>query len=120
MFKPKRPNIRLIQSVDAPPTPKPIDIQIAENNGSTVAIEATEKRMQDAKKMATPSLIHIIEQKTWENGQLRQELAYQQRKHAACMYLVEEVKLIVETLQKAPMNFQLLSAGCEKELRQEI
>jgi hypothetical protein len=37
--------------------------------------------------MPTPSLSQIIEQRTWENGQLRQELAYQQRKHEASMLL---------------------------------
>jgi hypothetical protein len=69
--------------------------------------------MQAAKKMPTPSLSQLIEQRTWENGQLRQELAYQQRKHSASMYLLEEVRLVVASLQQALDNFQRLNAEPE-------
>jgi len=100
---------------DMPPVPTAIDLQIAEHQGSTIAIEATQERMQAAKLMPTPNLTQIIEYKTWENGQLRQELAYSQRKHGASMYLLEEVKLVVESLQQALVNFQRLHTEFDHE-----
>ena len=74
--------------------------------------------MQAAKKWPTPSLTQIIEQKTWENGQLRQELAYQQRKHGASMYLLGEVRLVVESLQHALHNFQKLNTESEDDVEE--
>jgi hypothetical protein len=60
--------------------------------------------------------ISIIEQQmAWENTQLSEELKYQRRKHGASMYLLEEVKLVVEALQQALVNFQKLNAEFEDE-----
>jgi hypothetical protein len=115
MLRHKRPKIRLIPNSDTPPLPTALDEEIARNQGSSVAIEATQERLQQAKKMPTPSLAQIIEQRTWENGQLRQELAYQQRKHGASMYLLEEVKLVIDSLQQALVNFQKLNMDFEDE-----
>ncbi|KAF2803675.1 uncharacterized protein BDZ99DRAFT_547025 [Mytilinidion resinicola] len=98
MLKNKRTKHRLLLSSDRPPALTAIDTEIDRNQGSSVAIEATQAKMQAAKKMPTPSLSQLIEQRTWENGQLRQELAYQQRKHSASMYLLEEVRLVVASL----------------------
>ena len=58
MIRHKRSQGRLLPSVNnAPPAPAAIDIEIADHNGSTVAIEATPDRVQAAKKMPTPSLL---------------------------------------------------------------
>lgn len=103
-------------NIDTPPALTAVDTEIACNHGSSVAVEATQGRMQAAKKMPTPNLSQIIEQKTWENGQLRQELAYQQRKHGASMYLLEEVRLVVETLQQTLLNFQKLNTEFEDDI----
>jgi len=116
MLKHKRTNIRLLPNPNLSPSLTAVDAEIARNQGSSVAIEATQENLQAAKKMPTPSLSQIIEQRTWENGQLRQELAYQQRKHGASMYLLEEVKLVVTTLQQALVNFQKLSTEFEDEV----
>ena len=62
------------------------------------------------------SLSFIMEQKTWENAQLRNELKYHQRKHGASMYLLQEVKLVVESLQKALVNFQKLNTEYDRML----
>ncbi|PSN58589.1 hypothetical protein BS50DRAFT_641642 [Corynespora cassiicola Philippines] len=114
MFRHRRPKPAPLPSLhDAPPTPTAVDVEIAAHQGSTVAMDATHERMQAAKRMPTPSLSQMIEQRTWENGQLRQELAYRQRKHGASLYLLEEVKLVVESLQQALVNFQKLNAQVE-------
>ncbi|GAB1319508.1 BZIP domain-containing protein [Madurella fahalii] len=105
----KRTHLKLLQSRDDPPEPTPVDTEIARHQGSSVAIEATPERLQASKNLPTPSLSQIIEQRTWENGRLRQELAYQQRRNGASMYLLEEVKNAVDSLQQALVNFQKLS-----------
>ena len=110
------PEGQKVQSPDGPPAPTAVDAEIARNQGSSVAIEATQEKMQAAKKLPTPSLSQIIEQRTWENGRLRQELAYQQKKYGASMYLLEEVKLVVASLQQALVNFQTLSTEFEDEV----
>lgn len=89
----------------APPVPAAIDIEIANHNGSTVAIEATPDRLQAAKKMPTPSLSQMVEQLTWQNGQLRSEIDYHQRRHAASLYLLQKTRLIVKSLEQAIENF---------------
>lgn len=89
----------------APPAPASIDIEIASHNGSTVAIEATPDRLQAAKKMPTPSLSQMVEQLTWQNGQLRSEIDYHQKKHAASLYLLQKTRLIVKSLEQAIENF---------------
>lgn len=89
----------------APPTPAAIDIEIANHNGSTVAIEATPDRLQAAKKMPTPSLLQMVEQLTWQNGQLRSEIDYHQRRHAASLYLLQKTRLIVRSLEQVIRDF---------------
>ncbi|KAI9855643.1 MAG: hypothetical protein M1813_009689 [Trichoglossum hirsutum] len=116
MVKPKRSKIRLFRSTPGgPPAPAAVDVKIAHNEGSSVAIEATKERLQASKNIPTPSLSQIIEQKTWENGQLRQELAYQHRKHGAGMYFLEEVRSVVVNLQQVIINFQKLQEEIEDE-----
>lgn len=80
-------------------------MEIANHNGSTVAIEATPDRLQAAKKMPTPSLSQMVEQLTWQNGQLRSEIDYHQRRHAASLYLLQKTRLIVKSLEQAIENF---------------
>lgn len=73
-FKRQRPRFRL--DSDQPPTPTSIDVEIARNQGTTVAIEATDESLQASKIVPTPSLSKIIEYKTRENSRLRYKLAY--------------------------------------------
>ena len=70
---------------------------------------------QVAKKISTPNISQMIERRTCENEQLRKELNYQQKKHGMSMYLLEEVKLVVESLQKALENFQQCNVEIENE-----
>jgi hypothetical protein len=115
MFRNQKSPAQLRPSLNsAPPVPTAIDIQIANNNGSTVAIEAMPDRVQAAKKMPTPSLSQMIEQLTWQNGQLRSEIDYHQRLHGPSLYLLQRTKLIVKSLQQVIENFESL----DSELRQ--
>jgi hypothetical protein len=115
MFRTQQSRAQLRPSLNsAPPVPTAIDIEIANNNGSTVAIEAMPDRVQAAKKMPTPSLSRMIEQLTWQNGQLRSEVDYHQRLHGSSLYLLQKTKLVVKSLQQVIENFESL----DNELRQ--
>jgi hypothetical protein len=80
-----------------------------------MGVELTTGRVETAKKMPAPNISIIEQQRVWENAQLRKELEYQRRKHGASMYLLEEVKLVVEALQQALVNFQKLNTEFEDE-----
>jgi len=99
---------------------KKIQIKLVQNDrpAPTTGVETTLQQgssaagaMRDlqAAPMPTPSLLDIVEQRTWENGRLRQELAYQQKRNKSCMYLLEEVRHATEVLQQAVINFQILN-----------
>jgi hypothetical protein len=71
MHKAKRPKLRFLPpSPDRSPTPTAVDKDIAQDGGSSVAIEKSNERLQASKKMRTPGLSQIIEQRTLENSQL--------------------------------------------------
>ncbi|KAK3369560.1 hypothetical protein B0T24DRAFT_508291, partial [Lasiosphaeria ovina] len=61
----------LLQSSNKPPEPTPLDVEIARNQGTSIAIEATSENLQAAKGLPPANLSQTIEQKTRENGQLR-------------------------------------------------
>jgi hypothetical protein len=106
MVRRNKPKIQLVPNVHTRPPLTATDAKIAQNHGYSAVVEPNPERIQAAKKMPAPSLTHLIEQKTWENEQLRQELAYQQRKNGPSMYLLEEVRLVVASLQQAISNVQ--------------
>jgi len=109
----KSKRVRLISSrSDGPPTPSDVDIKIAHNKGRSVAIEATNENLQAFKNIPTPSLSETIEQRTRENGRLRQELAYEHRKHAANKLFLEKVRRTIEHLQLAVIDLD----SCFKEI----
>jgi hypothetical protein len=105
---PFRPSITHI-----PLAPTAAEAEMASCSGSTVADKPALESAQATKKMPAPRLSQMIEQRTWENGQLRNELAYHQRKYAASVYLLEEVKVVVESLHQALANFQRLNEDIE-------
>ena len=114
MLRPKRTKGPFRPSIThIPLAPTATDAEVASRSGSTVAHEAAQERTQAAKKIPAPRLSQMVEQRTWENEQLRQELAYHQRKHAASVYLLEEVRLVAESLQQALASFQKLNAETE-------
>jgi hypothetical protein len=108
-FKRSRPRITLVES-DQPPTPTSIDAKIAHNNGTSVAIEATNENLQAANTVPTPSLSEIIEQRTRENGRLRHELAYQQSKQGVGLSTLEKVGRVVAELRHTLREHKRLEA----------
>ena len=105
----------MLPASDGPPAPTNVDIEIARNNGTTVAMEATDNSLQASKSISTFSLSPTIEQRIRENGRLRLELAYQHRKHEANLYLLEEVRPAVERLRLVAIRFQKLLKEIEDE-----
>lgn len=64
IFKLKRLKIRILSSTsDRPLVPIAIDAEIAYNEKSSIAIEATKERLQVSKKMLSLSLTEIIKQR---------------------------------------------------------
>ena len=91
-------------------------------SGSTAHAQEAQQRIEEAseispvaRKIPQPTLSQMIEQRTWENEQLRKELIYQQMKHGLSVYLLEEVRLVVDSLQKALQNFQQRDTEIENE-----
>ncbi|KAE8440513.1 hypothetical protein EG329_007410 [Mollisiaceae sp. DMI_Dod_QoI] len=116
MHKIRRLKPRLMLPVsDRPSGPTPIDAETARNKGTSVAIEATSESLQASKTAQTPSLPEMIEQRTRENGRLRQEHEHQQRKQGGELYLLEEVRLVIAKLQYALIEYHKLQSAVDHE-----
>jgi hypothetical protein len=92
-----------------PPTPTVVDAKIARNHGTTMAIEASREKIQTSKRMPTPDLSEIIQERTRQIIQLEYELTYLEEKHGAAEYLYEEVVLVLTSLQNALLSSCKLS-----------
>jgi hypothetical protein len=90
----QQPKIRLLPNRDALPITK------ATSPG----------KVETARKIPTSDLQIIADQMTVQNNQLRHELEYQKRRNGPGMYLLEEVRLVVNSLQEALINFEKLNA----------
>lgn len=115
-----RPKIRLLLpelGSDLPPGPTPIDIEIARNRGTTIAIEATNESLQASKNDPTPSLSEMIEQTTRENGRLREELAHLQKKQGPNTFLLDKVTFVMKELEQAVIEYYRLEAIIEQDRR---
>ena len=118
MNKFRKPKIRLMlpeSESDKPPKPTAIDIEIARNKGTSVAIEATNESLQASKSDPTPSLSEMIEQKTRENGRLTEELAHLHRKQGPYTYLMEKVTLAMKDLEQAVIEYYRLEGIIEQQ-----
>jgi hypothetical protein len=100
-------------------SPKTNFTQTIRKQGAHAVSDPPTKRIETAKKMPTPDISIIQQQREWENAQLRKELQYQRRQHGASMYLLEEVRLVVASLQEALENFQKLNSEVEAEMTDE-
>ncbi|KAH8722827.1 hypothetical protein GQ44DRAFT_774615 [Phaeosphaeriaceae sp. PMI808] len=109
--------IRPITNTDIPP--KNNATQATRRQAAHPANDPPSRRIEAAKKMPTPDISIIQQQREWENAQLRKELQYQRRKHGASMYLLEEVRLVIDSLQEALLNFQKLNSEFEDEVTDE-
>jgi hypothetical protein len=115
MFRHRKSKTRPLSSPDGL-TPKATDAEIAPNQEPS---EATQENSQAVKKLPTPTLSQIVDQKRWENEQLTQKLTYQQRKHGASMYFLEKIKLAVDSLQLALINFQNFNSRLDGEIAEK-
>ena|SRR3569833_16231 len=106
----KRPRIKLMHN-GRPLEPTPLNTETAAQEPS--AVEATQNFL--LAPMPANNLLEILEQRTWENGQLRQDLAKQQAKNQSCKYLLGQVKLAMEALQEAVVSFQILNRDSREE-----
>jgi hypothetical protein len=99
----------------SPPALTGVDIEIAINHGSTMAIETSQGRIQAEKRMPTPDLPQMIRERTDQIIYLQQELAFMDKKHRAAEYLYHEVHLVLTSLQKALVRFQVHSINDKHE-----
>lgn len=81
--------------------------------------QVREEELQTARKMHNQNLSGMIEQRTWENAQLRHELQYQKHKHGASVLLLEQVRGAVESLQQVLVAFERMSADIERNATHE-
>lgn len=102
-------------SYECPARPSRIDLAIAEAHGSTVALDTSNEALQTLKTMPTPSLKEMIEQKTRENGRLREELAYLGNMRRIGDGLAGEVDYVLEKLRFALITYKKEKERIESE-----
>jgi hypothetical protein len=112
MHKVRRLKSRLMLPVS---DPIPIDAGIARNEGTSVAIEATSESLPAPRIAQTPSLFEMIEQRNKENDRLRHKLAYQRTKQGGELHLLEEVRLVIQNLQQALIEYHKLQSSIDYE-----
>jgi uncharacterized protein (DUF3084 family) len=88
-------------------------MKIANNHGTTMAIEASREATQAAKKMPTADLSQMIRERTRQIMQLEQELLCLEQKYGAAEYLYQEILLVLSTVQEALGNLGKLSADAK-------
>lgn len=90
------------------------------NAVNTETLRNTDKKADGSKKMPRPNFSQLIEQKTWENDQLRRELEQERERYRASyrarMYIAAEAGRVVESLQQALRNFEQLNKEIEKDI----
>ena len=104
---------------DRPPAPGPVDLLIDRNQGSTVALEATRRRMEASKRVPPPSPYQRIEQLARENAGLREEMVRLQRLDSANAYFKKETKEAVERLQQAIFEWRRAHKDIAEEFAKE-
>jgi hypothetical protein len=110
MHKVRRLKSRLMLPVS---DPIPIDTEISRNEGTSVAIEATSESLPAPRIAQTPSLFEMIEQRNKENDRLRHKLAYQRTKQGGELHLLEEVRLVIQNLQQALIEYHKLQSSID-------
>jgi len=105
----------VITALNGAPNPKPIDVEIDRNHGSTVALETTRARLQESKRLPIPTPSQRIEQLTRENGHLRHEVAFHQQLQDAMRYLQIDILCVMQKLQQAIDGFTKVQREAEAE-----
>jgi hypothetical protein len=116
MFKRTSPKVRVMPSIThMTPVSTAAGADVVSNKGSIVGMDAAQQSVQATRKSPNANLLHMIDQKTWEHAELTRELALLKRKHAATVYLCNEVEVVVKNLQRTLANFQDLTAELQDD-----
>ncbi len=116
MANPRRPKVRItLPKLDSPPAPTKVDLEIARNHGSSMAIDATTERLQASKNIPTPSLTEIIADLSRRNGHLTRQALYGDRMRELGTDLLEEATFVLERLRMAVINFKQGQKDIENE-----
>ncbi len=89
-----------------PPVPSPMDALIDNNQGSSVALEASRSRLEASKRAIRPTPLQRIEQLTGEKTALQKELAKCQRQESANRAFKEEMRMVLDRLQQAVFEWR--------------
>lgn len=118
MANSRRPKVRIAPpKLDGPPAPTKVDLEIARNHGSSMAIDATREKLQASKNTPTPSMTEIIADLNRRNGRLTCQLLYADRMRELGTDLLEEATFILERLRMAVINFKQGQKDIENEFR---
>jgi cell division septum initiation protein DivIVA len=98
-----------------PPLPRPIDEAIAKVHGSSVALDATPERLAAAKHQPTPSLKEIIESRTRENSDLREEIKYLLREKELADWLAGEFDYVRERAERVLKDYHKAVQDLDRE-----
>jgi hypothetical protein len=117
MFKRTPPKARVMPSIThMTPVSTAAGADIVSNKGSIVAIDAAQESAQATRKSPNANLLHMNDHETWKHAELTRELALLKRKHAATVYLCNEVEVVVKNLQQTLANFQDLTAELQDDV----
>jgi nucleotidyltransferase/DNA polymerase involved in DNA repair len=82
-----------------PPEPNDFDRAIAYLGGTTIALEATSKHMQASKTIPPFNIPAMLEYKTFQNSQLREQLAYEHKRDRETMVVFEGLEALMTDIQ---------------------
>lgn len=83
-----------------------MDALIDNNQGSSVALEASRSRLEASKRATRPTPLQRIEQLTGEKTALQKELAKCQRQESANRAFKEEMRQVLDRLQQAVFEWR--------------
>ncbi|KIW44392.1 uncharacterized protein PV06_05403 [Exophiala oligosperma] len=106
MNMPRPRNIHSPSQPNQPPVPSPMDALIDNNQGSSVALEASRSRLEASKRAIRPTPLQRIEQLTGEKTALQKELAKCQRQESANRAFKEEMRMVLDRLQQAVFEWR--------------
>jgi hypothetical protein len=100
---------------NGPPALNHIDILLSRNNGSSIAIDASQEHLQASKTLPALSAEDNIIELNRVQGRLRRELTYSYELNNLGRDLVDEVDYVVERLRIAIINFKQGQKDVENE-----
>jgi hypothetical protein len=86
-------------TLERPPKPTEFDWAINDLGGTTVALEATPKFMNASKIFPANRIAAMLEYKTFQNSQLRDQLTYEDKKGRATKTVMDGFETCIKDLQ---------------------